>query len=148
MQTLSLIFFIRMLSMKSRDEWMTVNKKSSCYTRKVQKLHVNDSIFKEHRLVDLHYHRVRMHVACRLNKIISIKWHGNKFLFYTFTIPVNSTETALACGSCLIFFNVEATLKINYFFAESMQGVYLESLWRYWHDGYSILNRWTFTTMD
>ena len=30
---------------------------SSCYTRKVQKL--NDIIFKEHRLVDLHYHKKR-----------------------------------------------------------------------------------------
>ena len=72
-----------------------------------------------------------MHVACRLNKIMNIIWYDNKFLFYTFTkFPVNSIETTLACGNYLIFFNVEVTLKFNYF----LQKVCKVYIWRAFGD--------------
>ena len=62
---------------------------------------------------------------------MNIIWYDNKFLFYTFTkFPVNSIETTLACGNYLIFFNVEVTLKINYF----LQKVCKVYIWRAFGD--------------
>ena len=62
---------------------------------------------------------------------MNILWHDGKLLFDTFTkLPANSIETALAWGSCLIFFNVEVTLKFNYF----LQKVCKVYIWRAFGD--------------